>query len=391
MSCLIDIVVFNLYRRVLGIEHDEYQLRPASIRSVQEEKEFLARLGKPKSDIEASFFQYKCQIFTSYPNIRFEYLNIIFFFVFIIMAMFFFFKSLFMKREDKKRNLVTHSFLLEQQLLPEEIVVKDDSIVAMERGRGVLTCQDLCFLAKILMKYPSSFFFISKCMYLVAGYSYYIQKYHPAVIYCSAEYSFASSVLTMYCERFGIEHCNIMHGTPEYEISYSFARFSKCYIWDIFFIHLFENLNVRTNISNYIICKPSVPNVIIKTDINICTYYLQIHNQDELEKIKICLDKTGKRYKVRPHPLHNHTIIHQIFGEDNVEDPLLVNIWESLANAGTVISTYSTVLYQAHLLNIPVVIDDVSNQMLFEATQERKFIMFYKPHKLLSNIMIKNR
>ena len=93
----------------------------------------------------------------------------------------------------------------------------------------------------------------------------------------------------------------------------------------------------------------------------------------------------GLKYKVRPHPQHLSSKIKEIFGQEYVEDPFKVSIWDSLKEAGTVISIGSTVLLQAFWKGIPVIIDNISNPAYTEQLKEREYIMFDKEYELLSD------
>lgn len=89
-------------------------------------------------------------------------------------------------------------------------------------------------------------------------------------------------------------------------------------------------------------------------------------------------------YLIRPYSVYRNTAFEEIFDANHIEEPTETDIWDSLANAGIVISLYSTVLYQAYLEGIPIMTDDVSNPELFNSLTERDYIMLYKPHKILS-------
>lgn len=96
------------------------------------------------------------------------------------------------------------------------------------------------------------------------------------------------------------------------------------------------------------------------------------------------------KVKIRPHPLHmNMKLLLKYFDEKLIEKPDITDIYTSLYGTRNVVSIGSSVLYQAYLLGISVVIDDVTNVDRFNYFKENNYIMFNKEHKLLSEILNK--
>jgi hypothetical protein len=63
------------------------------------------------------------------------------------------------------------------------------------------------------------------------------------------------------------------------------------------------------------------------------------------------------------------------------------SIEESIGNTRNAISLYSNCLNQAYYANRMIVIDDISSPKRFERLKEMSYIMFSKPHNLLSDII----
>ncbi len=275
---------------------------------------------------------------------------------------------------------------LEQQGLPDELG-KYASFGMMKRNCVRLTIDDLQFVCRIATKHPVSFFFQLKCMWMIAAYSYAIYRFEPKVIIASAEYSFTSSILTLYCEQQGINHCDVMHGEKILSISDSFFRFSKMYVWDLHYMRLFKTLNAMQLDSDYIVYRRMKSNINAKQNGKIVKYYLQIQTKEQLQRIRESLGKLGREYKVRPHPIYKSKWIYSVFDNAHIEDPTAVPIEASLNEAALAVAEDSTVLQQAYCHGIPIVIDDITNPRYFCELYKRQYIMMQKNNKTLSQII----
>jgi hypothetical protein len=248
---------------------------------------------------------------------------------------------------------------------------------------GILTKEDLIWLRKIsIMK--CGFFFYFKIMCRVAAYSEAARMYKPRKIFCSAEYSFTSSLLTAFCENMGVEHVNVMHGEKIFELKDAFSRFSRFYVWDEEYAKLFHRL--RANKTTYII-EPKQPIDLSACDNGRYTYYLQSETIEQLKCIKQILESLNADYVVRPHPVYGTDSIYKIFDKDHIEDYKQISLAESLNNSEFAVSVNSTVLYEAFLSGRKVIIDDVSNPKLYSDFKKRDYIMMNKKHILLSSIV----
>ena len=176
-----------------------------------------------------------------------------------------------------------------------------------------------------------------------------------------------------------------MHGEKLFMIREAFSHFSSFYVWDSFYIKLF--LSLRADKTKYLVSPIIMPSIVVNKDKKNCVYYLGLESKKQLKAIKVNLEKLGIDYLVRPHPVYETPAVRHVFDEKHIEDVKSVDIWKSISNAGMVISIYSTVLFQAFLQGADIVIDDISNAKLFKDLQERDYIMFDKPHLLLSKII----
>lgn len=183
-----------------------------------------------------------------------------------------------------------------------------------------------------------------------------------------------------------------MHGEKWFDIRDSFASFSEYYVRDEFYVNLMTSL--RCEARQFIVSMPSsmgkpLPKISAdKTDFKI---YLQNETETTLGKIRETVSSLqGMGYKVvlRIHPRGlNNELVTKFFTDEIIEKPDAVDMETSLATTNCVIGRTTTVMFQAYLHDIPVVIDDISNPLEYEMSKELDYIMCNKPHRLLSEIL----
>lgn len=364
-----------LYKMYLKI----FQVSMQFTHTAKEERDYLWKFSEPKNDFERSYYQYLCQMWNYNSAFRWLLMNIASMGLILPMKVYFCIQAKKKNHKEPYDIVATRDFIADNYDFDKSTkFLKDSGYI-----NGILKKEDLLFLRKVWAVSPFSFYFYFKCMCRVASYSKIFNEYTPKDLYVSAEYSFTSSILTAYCERNRVRHINVMHGEKTFFIREAFSRFHIFYVWDDFYIKLFHQL--RANRTEYVVCRQNIPDFVPVYDSGKCTYYLQKHKPEELKSIKQALDRMGVEYKVRPHPQHLSSEIKEIFGEEYVEDPFKVSIWDSLKEAGTAISVGSTVLLQAFWKGIPVIIDNISNPAYTEQLKEREYIMFDKEYELLSD------
>ena len=367
--------VINILRSIYG-RFDRKKTYHFS-HSRAEDEAYINTFIEPVDDIDRSFNQYLCQKWNDNSPIRYFLINVVA--AVLILPYSFNYRKKSKKVEAKKHYdaVLARDFI--ESLLPDDF---KGSYIYQEFNKGFLAKEDSLFISDLWKKHPMSFYFVFKCMCRVASYSDFIKNFTPNIVYSSAEYSFTSSILTNYCEKHNIDHVNIMHGEKLYTTREAFSRFTRFYVWDDFYIELF--ISMRADKTKYLISPMRVPDVDVKKSTNSCVYYLQLQTKEQLIKIKEAMEKLGVKYKLRPHPVYDTSATKEVFGEARIENSKSVDIWTSIANAGIVVSVYSTVLYQAYLKNVTIMIDDISNPELYRQLAERDYIMVNKPHLLLS-------
>ncbi|NCC70139.1 hypothetical protein EOM09_00975 [bacterium] len=357
--------------------------------SVKKQRRFINKLSLPVTDIDRSYNQYLCQ----------KQCNPFFINLFTNIGSFpLYFYFLYLKKNDSLRDkkFVSALFLspieniknLPSSLLKEYINLEQEEISGF-----YLTKSDKKFIKSISKYHKFSYFFLLKCILKISVYRSKIMAFNPNAIIVTSEYSFTSSILTLFCNTNNIEHINIMHGEKLLYIRDSWFHFNRCYVWDDYFINLF-NIN-KIFCDEYIIEIPDsqkkwhIENVNIEFDF---TYYLQNQTRKELMLISDImknLKKQGYRVSVRPHPVYSDLkIINKLFKGIHIEKKSLI-IEHSILRTKAVISLFSTVNRQAYNNNVEYIIDDISNKKKYNQLKDLKYYFIEKNHKVLS-LYIKN-
>lgn len=359
---------------------------------VKKQKEYIKKLGKPKDDIERSYFQYKCQMQFNGKGITFL-LNIASFPI-MILYLIKYGKKIEIKKLEKK-ELVFFRDGKPENILPKSLYKKYQNIETNPIEGIVLTTDDKKFIKKVVKRYPFSWHFILKCLIKVGRYSFVIEEYSPKAIVVCAEYSFTSSLLTAYCNRKKIKHIDVMHGEKMYYMRDSFFKFNECYVWDEYYVKILSSMKAcREQFVVEIPASLQFDEKLIKNDLYDYTYYLGAESEEVLKRISKILNKlymAGKRISIRPHPRYsNMEIVKRMFPFANIENTQTVSIEQSLLQTGAAISLYSTVLNQALCNSISIIIDNMSHPRNFDKLKELGYVCLYKEHKLLSEILEEN-
>lgn len=354
--------------------------------SVKKQKRILNTFKNPQNNIERSYYQYCCQMKL---NNRF-----IFFIMNILsipLLIIYFFKKSDELKKEKKYDTIFMFKGMKDDIIPKKLKNNISSFLHIRDFKENFSKSDKKFFILLLKSYPFSWHFLLKCLIKIRFYSYIINSYTPNIIIVSSEYSFTSSMLTTYCNIKGINHINVMHGEKLFDITDSFFCFNKCYVWDEHYIKLFLELHAEN--TQFVVYHPKCL-TLKKRGINKekdYTYYLggeSRKNMLNIAKSLSILKNKGYKISIRPHPLYsNINDIEKIFKDFQIEDNNKIDIETSILRTNNVISLYSTVLYQAFLNEVPIVIDNISNKKYYEKLKELEFICLRKKHTLLSKVL----
>ncbi len=351
----------------------------------ERQRAFLERLPEPQDDWQRSYLQYRCQMLFS-PGWIVALQNLAAAVVYPFAAL-----ALLLRRRvtpcDTPSDAVLFTEGISHDLIPGELSGRRIS----DREGYALHGSDLRFCFSGIDRYFYAPYFHLKMLFKVAQYRRVIDRYRPQRIVAHAEFSFCSSAVTAYCHRQGIEHLNLMHGEKLFYIRDAFFRFDRCYVWDRWYIDLFRAL--RAEPTQFVVSLPAalrlqLPDLPATADY---TYYLAAQSPDELRRIVRVMEelqRAGHRIRLRPHPRYTDLrLLRTLIDPAAIEACGQVSLEESLATTRHVVSGYSTVLQQAVRAGRSIVMDDVSDPMLYGQLVARRYLVTSLPHKRLSSII----
>ena len=356
---------------------------------VARQKAFLESLPEPKDLLERSYAQYRCQMMLERPILRVMYQ------LAAMLLLPVYRRQLLRRPPPRKEETADAVFLSEdsERLLPETLRTAFPVLCQAwgYQGSSLLRKEDLALLSTLRRRYPTAFYFRFKCMAKLAMYRYQYELYHPTALIVDEEISYTTSFLTEYCHRLGVEHINVMHGEKLYYIRDSFFCFDRCYVWDECYRRLFFDLRAEPTQFRVEIPpsmqpweKPSTP-----PEVDL-TYYLQEEPTEQRMQIAAALhtlQARGMVIAVRPHPLYCDDTLLEIFSGFALEMPGNCSIEQSILRTKCAVSLYSTVLLQASINGVAVVIDDLTAPERFAQLKSLRYIMLDKPHGLLSALL----
>lgn len=343
---------------------------------VEDDLAWLATLPEPIDLVDASYLQYLCHK---------RKINALLFFLLNMFS--FFLYQIFLRIHFRKPDYITKSnlsfYLQSEQYLP---VVNDVKLIK-DYGKFYLSEENKNKFKEDVAKYENDYLFKLKLLIKAGIYEYYIESFRPEIIYCSSEYSYSSSYLTLFCNRYGILHCNVQHGEKLLNISNSFFSFNKMYIWDEEYVSLFKHL--RCNTKSFIVFTPPVLklNCADIKPIYDFKYYLQNQKDSDLEKIANVmkrLESNGFKVAIRMHPAYSNKSFEKKYC-DMIERNK--DIAQSVGETKQVISQYSTVLLQCTKIGKGAIIDDVTSPQLYVNLSKVGFILLKKDIPRLSIIL----
>lgn len=356
---------------------------------VARQKAFLESLPEPKDLLERSYAQYRCQMMLERPILRVMYQ------LAAMLLLPVYRRQLLRRPPPRKEETADAVFLSEdsERLLQETLRTAFPVLCQAwgYQGSSLLRKEDLALLSTLRRRYPTAFYFRFKCMAKLAMYRYQYELYHPKALIVDEEISYTTSFLTEYCHRLGVEHINVMHGEKLYYIRDSFFCFDRCYVWDECYRRLFFDLRAEPTQFRVEIPpsmqpweKPSTP-----PEVDL-TYYLQEEPTEQRMQIAAALhtlQARGMVIAVRPHPLYCDDTLLEIFSGFALEMPGNCSIEQSILRTKCAVSLYSTVLLQASINGVAVVIDDLTAPERFAQLKSLRYIMLDKPHGLLSALL----
>ena len=357
----------------------------------KEQQTFLESLSEPQNDIERSFNQYRCQSFfwSKWKIPVFNIFSLIFFLPVLLILLV---RSTFIKKGEEVDALTDLGSMTE--VIPNEL--REKYVIDSEKWtvQGGLRLSDMGVVLNLFFtKLPHSYFAL-KVLLKVSQYSEIIFRYNPRAIITHAEFSFASSILTHYCEKKGVRHINVMHGEKMYHIYDAFFRFNECYVWNEYYKQLFSQL--KADVTQFRISVPPSMKINVAEHKRLDAYadykyYLAELKEGEFEGVVESmkhLKESGKSVKYRLHPryLNELPILTKYVSKEEIEDPRKVSIIDSVSNCSFAVGSYSTVLAQAYMSGIHVVLDDMTYEYQYNKLSEYGYWLIAKNCTRLSTL-----
>lgn len=343
------------------------------------QKKYINRFKTQESYFDRSYCQYKCQrYFFGYG--RFIFLNILSIFLNFILI---FKKNIIVKNKKKADGVFFDG--KPNNILPYKYYIQQ--IENVNINKYYLFDENVrVFLKKISLKFKLRPYFYFKAKNKISCLNGLIKTFDCDVFISSSEYSFVSSLMTLFAEKNGCMLVNVMHGEKIFDIASSFNRYSEYYVWDPHYLDILKETKVYMET-----VKVELPYILLndikKAPCVDFIYYLQNQTRKEakliLNKLRY-LKKQNYIVMVRYHPLFKNRKLMKIFHEIAIDDS--ENIFLSLEKTKVVISQFSSVLFQGYVCKKQICIDDISNPKFYNKLKKLQYIMIQKADKLLSDI-----
>lgn len=381
------------YKGIMDFEKDEPD--------IFEWKKFIGLIREPKDEIERSYAKYSCRMYYfSRPYIILANIVAIVAFAFSIPIILRKPKKINKKNSRKGFLLVKSPTVNYEDILPMEIGEEygDMKLVDRpERKTWYLIDSARAFLMQSIKKYPFKFYFNYILLRELCMGSVLVNNYNSkAIVVYVQERNIASPLLTDICEENGIDFVTFMHGEYILQLIQGFMKFTKFYIWDDHYKKMFVE-DLRCEPDQFVIYTPKKLRGICEPEKSkdsyefYATYYFGAESINRINKISKAFkifEKQGKKCKIRPHPRRsNMKELYKAFEGFIIEDTDLVSLEESLDSSLYTIALSSTVLSEAYYSGKEIVIDDYSEPERYKNLKKRKYIMLYKPHKLLTELL----
>lgn len=376
-----------LFRRIVG----KYLLTDIMEKKTPEEaKRYLASVPEPENDLQRAIAQENATMYQRrwWKRLLLNTGAAVTYLPYLLKL-----RRTRLARTDTACDAVFFTDRISIETIPDSVRAEFPRIECVRMAQYMsLTAEDCRFLRELRRKTPFRFYFNLKNMLKIAMISGVLQIYDPKAIIAYWEASPTTSVATMYCQAHGVEHIGIMHGDRDFSLQLTFFRYSRYYVWDTDYRDLLLSLR----------CEPTQFHVELPEAVRLpgydagCekqydyTFYLNGESEASLRRAsRVCklLNEQGARIAVRPHPSETGFSYETFFPSADIHWGSEMSLDQSLSITRYAIGKYSTVLYQAMLVGVPVVIDDYSIPGMYENLQENYFVPLKRPHQRVTELL----
>ena len=365
--------------------------------SIDEQMRFLNEFPDPKDDYERSFYKYKCLCKYCYEKRR--WLLALYNIGAGILLPFVTYK---LKKNIKKCKSENHYDAIIENVprLPNDDIIPDEikhfydsslEVNTINYMEGVISGEAITICKVLRKRYFWKPYFRLICLFKLGFFNKYIIENTPdAIVFYSYESEFSGPLQTLLCERNSVKFISYMHGEYMYQLYFAFQKYSKYYIWEDSYIDFFKLLRCDFPIEIYTPIKLS--GIARAIDAHRCkyfaTYYFSnesIHEAEAIHDVFSRWSDLGLRCKIRPHPRYsNIEMLSNVFSDIEIEDVKAVTLSDSLTYTLNIIGLNTTVLSQAFYSGKNVIVDDISNMLLYEDMKKKRFPPLFRDHIVLS-------
>jgi len=367
----------------------ESSFRKTLFRYTKEERtSIIESFPEPKDRLERSYFQYLCQMKELPAIVRFMQNAAA-----LLLLPWIFLSGFFAKPQKVKGCDAVFLNLnegIDKSIIPNSLQEEFPNMTEIKEVKVLFGKEERKWLFRLCRNYWRSPYFIIKCWLKMGLYASLITSFHPKAVISYEEFSFTSSVISVYCEEHGVEHINVLHGERLYNTRDTFVSFHRFYVWDDNYRKMFlemraEKGQFRVELPPLFIWDNAIEEA-IKYDM---TYYVGNPTSKQLKQLFNVLEplrQGGAKICIRKHPRFGDSVlINHLFKNFAIETPE-ISIRQSIARTGAVCAAMSTVLLQAGYAGRRIVVDDVSNPERFALLSELNYGILLQPHWLLSEV-----
>lgn len=386
--------------------------------SISEQKKYIDSMPEPQDDYDRVYFNYKCNSKTKniYSNYFLDLIGILLIplFLFVYIVNYIKIKTNIICHQDTEicdaliisaGNRAGKSYSI-NGIIPNQIYKEYNNIKVLELDvfpklfEGIFTINAFECWWFFFKRHIFNGFLNLRCLVNIMAVNHLLLKYYPkAIVVSRAELNNVSSINSLFCEKNGVSYINFMHGEMFVSMQKAFVRFSKFYIWDEHYQKILEWGKCLQE--QFVVYTPEIFIDVNKKKSKPIYFLTYILTGDEktgvdanisvVKKTLLQITNYGLKCKIRPHPRWSSVEqLKKIFSKTgiDIEEPGRISVKESIALSEKVAGTYSTVLNEAYHMGKTIVIDDISNPMLITELKEQMYILMFKPHELLSDLVL---
>lgn len=300
-------------------------------------------------------------------------------------------------KEKKDAILVEDLSVPYENIIPKEILARYSSlgIIKNERTAVKISQEARAVFLEVWKKNPLRPHYVYWVFRELAFISQIMEEYLPnAIIVYVNERNVASPIITQYLEKKGIKFVTFMHGDYTLQLIQGYMEFSEFYVWDQHYIDMFVN-DLKCPLEQFRLYLPEKLSKKYNTTnetVDI-TYYLGSESDLTLRNLGLVfriMKSNGLKCQARRHPRrYNQASIEKNIDKDQIQDPNVVSIDDSIDQSKYIVSLNSTVLIESLYGGKKIIVDDVTDVKKYNSLRERKGIILSKPHILLSEFLDK--